>query len=975
MKIRLCSSLLVGASALAFPLIAAAQTTPAQSSANEVVVTGSRVITNGNNSPTPLTVVNVTQMQDVHPATIADQLNDLPQFYGSQNQTSRAQAGSADGGNPNAQGNVLNLRNFGVTRDLILFDGHRVAPNSPNGTVDVDMIPQLLIQRVDVVTGGASAVYGSDAVTGVVNFITDTKFKGFKFNAQAGISQHSDGATQDVAAAWGGNIGDRGHMLLSYEFRNNAGIPNYSSRAWGRDRYLLTQLTNSNGVATYQFVKGATRQDASFGGTITSLGAGVNPYNNFYFSGPGVLSPVNVGTPVTQRISSYGSGSFFDPSIEGALAEHQVFGRFDYDLTDAVHFYVKGDYTNTHNDGFAITNPTYNPANGSNIVPVYANNPTLPTSISQAMLAAGVTQFGINEAFGGPTMEQYRERSEAFGGNWSIDTGFNGAFNAFGDSLKWEAGYIHSSNSLRTVADNAMNGTNLMASLDAVTPAGGGAPVCYVTTQSQYAGLYPGCVPFTTWGAGLTSAEANWIFSKIQSTVNTSMDDGEASITGAPLSTWAGPVNMALSGEIRRQSYQVNSSTVPATLANPLNCAGLRLISCNAYSLQYFQASSQSVPTRSISVEEAAYETDIPLLKDMMFARSLSLNGAVRVTNYSTSGTVWTWKVGSDWAVNDWLTLRGTRSRDIRAPTMQELYGPKTVGTYTGLDTLLNVNLDGAAGRPQPAGTISGGNPNLKPEVADTTTLGVVFRPKSLPGFSASIDYYDISVNNAIVNYNGSGTAVQNDCINSKGTSITCSLIVRPINCCTNSPNNAITLVYSESININRQFTRGVDMELNYTNRLFERRYNLRMLLSYQPQSVDVNPTNGLQTNNAGATFPKWRGTAFADMALTDKFKVSVQERWRGNMNWFASQKGTGATNNIVFGAPGHIEQTFYTNLNLSYTPWGAGKAEFYVNIQNLFDQQPALYASSQPFPGLVSVAPGDDSIGRYFTGGVRLKF
>jgi outer membrane receptor protein involved in Fe transport len=244
--------------------------------------------------------------------------------------------------------------------------------------------------------------------------------------------------------------------------------------------------------------------------------------------------------------------------------------------------------------------------------------------------------------------------------------------------------------------------------------------------------------------------------------------------------------------------------------------------------------------------------------------------------------------------------------------------------------------------------------------------LGLVYRPKWLPGFSAALDYYDINVGNAIVSYNGSTTAVQNDCINSKGTSITCTLITRPISCCTNSLANAATVFYSESININRQFTRGADLEVNYTNRLMERRYNLRLLLSYQPQYVDVNPTSGLQSNNAGATFPKWRGTAFADMAVTDQLKVSLQERWRGNMNWFPSQRGTGATANIILGAPGHIEQTFYTNLNVAYSPWGPGKVEFYLNIQNLFDQQPALYASSQPFPGMVSVAPGDDPIGRY---------
>ena len=199
----------------------------APSSAGEaIVVTGSRLVTNGNNNPTPLTVVPVQELQTVQPAMLSDNLNLLPMFSGSRSQSARP-VGS--------QGAVsqLNLRNLGADRNLLLFNGHRIPPTLVDGTVDADMVPQMLIQRVDVVTGGVSAVYGSDAISGAVNFIPDVKFSGLKVKAQAGISGHGDGEQQDVGAAFGTSLFDgRGHFEASYEFRHDAGIGRRSDRSW-----------------------------------------------------------------------------------------------------------------------------------------------------------------------------------------------------------------------------------------------------------------------------------------------------------------------------------------------------------------------------------------------------------------------------------------------------------------------------------------------------------------------------------------------------------------------------------------------------------------------------------------------------------------------------------------------------------------------------------------------------------------------
>ena len=218
---------------LGVPVVVLAQSPATQSAVEqgvleEVVVTGSRVITNGDNSPTPVTVVTTEELAVTTPSNVPDALNKLPVFSGSRGQQTLGNASQ------NSTGNFLNLRGVGIIRTLILFDGHRVPPTAADGTVDTNTIPQLLLQRVDVVTGGASAVYGSDAVTGVVNFVVDKKFNGLKAQGQAGRSVFGDNATVRFGIAGGMDVaGGRGHIEGSAEHYNSDGIPYKTDRAAG----------------------------------------------------------------------------------------------------------------------------------------------------------------------------------------------------------------------------------------------------------------------------------------------------------------------------------------------------------------------------------------------------------------------------------------------------------------------------------------------------------------------------------------------------------------------------------------------------------------------------------------------------------------------------------------------------------------------------------------------------------------------
>ena len=257
----------------------------------EVTVTGSRVISNGNDSPTPVTVVTVEDILTTRPTTIFEGLLDMPAFAGSRGATTNP--GNAAGRNNNIS--ALSLRGLGQQRTLVLYDGHRVPPTQEDGFVNVNMIPQMLLQRVDVVTGGGSAVYGSDAITGVVNFVTDRNFNGIKANAQYGISQQRDGRATELGIAGGMDLfGGRGHIEGSLQQHDDKGVDLKTSRQFGRERWTL-QGSGTTALPNF-LVPYATNSALTFGGKITGPATGTggaNPLLNQQFVSPGVLGPFN----------------------------------------------------------------------------------------------------------------------------------------------------------------------------------------------------------------------------------------------------------------------------------------------------------------------------------------------------------------------------------------------------------------------------------------------------------------------------------------------------------------------------------------------------------------------------------------------------------------------------------------------------------------------------------------------------------
>ena len=916
----------------------------------EVVVSGSRVITNGNNSPTPVTAVSTETILNLQPTTISDALNLLPVFSGPRNQLSNPNTNVGSGGGGNGVANQLNLRNVGPQRTLVLLDGHRVPPTTSTGIVDADMIPQQIIKRVDVVTGGVSAVYGSDAISGVVNFIIDRNFNGLKANAQYGISGKGDGEQYEAGIAGGMALGSNAHIEGSYEYRDDKGILYRSSRP-----SIALWTLQGNGTTVPYFLSGdARRSDVTFGGKINS---GVLAGQNF--SSNGVLTPFVSGQATgVGNTTLGGEGAYYDGSLKAPLRSHQLYGRIDYDFSNDLHGYAEVAGNRKLNQIFGawptLTNVTISSGNAF-LAPAY-----------RAQLPANSTfTFGkiIRTA---PRLQQDIKETQV-----QFDAGLEGKL---GDRFKWDIAYVYGHADLDAPQIANVNNLRLSAALDAVINPATGQAVCNVTLTNPT--LYPGCTPLNVFGPTSESAAAvDYILSNPTGrtpkfVATTIQHDVSASIAGSPFSLPAGAVNMAFSAEWRTQSFSATSDMLPASPASPTDCTGLRF-NCNARTSPFINSFGNRSKVEQ-TVSEAAVEFDAPLVRDVPLIKSFNFNGALRYTNYDTSGAYTTWKAGIDWHISDDLRVRGTRSRDIRAPTLDDLYSPR-VGTVTnGQDVLLPGNPTNNATR------FEFGNPNLKAEIGTTTTLGVVFQPQALPGFSIALDAYDIRITDAINQIQGTNPTVQRACYASGGSSPYCTLQVRALGNFSPVATNVVTEWSATFFNIAEIHTRGADLEVNYATRFASRPLTLRGFITYQPTLTYKTP--GLPTlEQSGVAFgsgglqasPETRATLMIRYVPADNLSLDLLTRWRSSLVM---------TGDPTFNVRGDKARAVsYTSLNVDYrVPMGDGGLDLYLNIQNLFDEDapPANVNTTQSQIGLLGGFPiGDDPVGRFFIVGLRYKF
>ena len=921
---------------------------PSSNKVETVVVTGSRVISVAADSPTPLTEVRTAQLLATTPSNIPDALNKLPVFQGSSGPRNQSNAGS------NGAGNFLNLRNFGTQRTLILLDGHRVSATAAAGTVDIDTLPQMLMTRVDIVTGGASAVYGSDAITGVVNFILDKNFTGVKYEANAGISTYSDAASYQVGVAAATSLfGGRGHIEGSLQEYHSDGVL-MSARPLG------AQAEGAYGTGTpaspFGNVSNGRLSISSFGGAITCTNCSVNGQQ---FVGNDVIGPFIHGIiPVTgSQIESGGDGSYDSKaSLTASLKHAELFSRFSYNVNDDTNFWVQGMATESTNLSHFFNSQI---DTGRGTATYFKNNPFLP-AVAQAALGSD----GTNNASDTFTMQKWVNNQVGRGTgsterNLSVSTGLDGSL--FG-SYNWDVYYTHGES--RSSIKGINNGNNQlhMAQNDVVPNPNGTGLVCYNDTPAAialYGNLYPGCVPMNPFGpTSITTDAYNYSVGTTKFDLTNIMDDVDGSITGDIFDLPAGPIRAALSGEMRWLDYLVNSNASPTQL---VNCTGLRL--CNP-TASYWDNNTIASVHASENVWEFAGEANIPVIKDVPLVQSFDINAAGRYTNYSVSGAVQTWKVGLDWHVNDDVRFRGTNSIDIRAPTLNDLFSPLQSSSTGYFDLLTNSAGPGTQ-------LNSSGNPNLVPEVARTYTVGIVLTPTFIPGLKASADYYNINLKNVIGSIQASNTQVQTLCNQSGGTSQYCALYQRPFPYTNTTPANYPTVIYNLNLNSAFASTEGEDYEINYyfdladIDEALPGGVSLRALLNAAPTIDTVAFPNAPVTHT---TNPKGHATIFAGYTVGD-WSLNTDVRWFSGF----SRIGIFTTPPQTYLQP-RIPSFNTLDLNIDKTfNIDDSTMDLYFSVQNVFNATPPIVGGSSGNPGLsYPTAIGEDVIGRYFTIGVR---
>lgn len=893
----------------------------------DIVVTGSRV--SGFTTPTPVTVATSERLKEAAPGNLADGLNQLPVFAGSL-KSSNSQPTAA---NRNIGQNLLNLRGLGPTRTLVLLNGQRLPANNVLGSVDVNVIPQGLVSRVDVVTGGASAAYGSDAVAGVVNFVLDTRLKGFRADVQAGLSTYGDARQFNGQFAYGATTSDESaRLVVGVDMFDQKGVG--PLKKTGRDFF-------DNSAGTIVIPNGTPRQfnaeairsgQASYGGLITS-----GPLVGTQFLGNGQTGPFNYGSPGAANYAwtNGGDGAKGNLGLLPGQKRFSAFLRSEFDVSDSLTLFAEGLYARSDTNQQAF----YNYATTAIAqYTIYRNNAYLPAAIAQRMDAAGITEFKLGRAESELPLVHNVAKTDVY----HASIGLRGTI---GSRWKYDLAYNYGETEQYMANTNLSVARNLYAAADAVVNPANGQIVC----RSTLAGLDPGCTPRNLFGVQpVDDAVSRYVTADSALNLRLRQQVVTANIRGdlGDDIQIAGPIAVAAGLEYRRESaFQTTDALSPTRN----DFTGIRGAPAAINGVQGPFRFFNPLPfSGDYNIREGYIEVGVPVLKDSALG-SLDLNGAIRHADYSTSGGVTTWKVGGSWAIVDGLRLRGTLSKDVRAPNLQELFNP-------GLKTSGNVSYPGQG--TLPTTTFLRGNPDLSPERARTLTAGAVYQPSWLPGFQVSADYYRIRVKDAIGFF--SEERIIRECF--AGNQVQCAQLTL---------NNGTLTVNRGYVNLSQQTVAGIDLEMSYRTDLAGGRFGARLIGNHGLTNESVTPGSNPNVALGLPSAPKWSGVLQLDWSK-GPFAIFVQERYLG-----AAKKGvdTPWTDGVDI-ADSDLPAVFYTNLTVNYDIGvGGGRHQVFVTVQNLFNQLVPFgaYSNSSSFASAPNAAY--DSIGRYFTVGARVRF
>ena len=698
--------------------------------------------------------------------------------------------------------------------------------------MDVNVIPTVLIRKIDIVTGGASAAYGSDAVSGVVNMFLDHEFEGLKTDVQYGQSRYDDIRQTGASIGFGKAFaGGRLHVVGAGDYTRNTGQASQDSRPWGRNNVAVLNnpaFAPGNGQPQRLILPNSLLSQMTYGG-VTAVNSHPSLRGREFLPG-GVVRPFVYGTNVGSTFMTGGGGVSVigDANILPELERSSGYGHVTYDFTDSTSMYVDALYSRAT----AFADQLFNTDTGN--LTIRRENAFLPQSVRDIMVANNLqtfqmgrldTEAGVFDTDVTMEVQRYAVGLQGtFLGGWNWDV-----YTQFGRNR-----YEREDNNNRITA-------NYSRAVDSMINPATGQPICRSTLTDPG----NGCVPANVFGQGSISDAAvayytgtSWLNQRQE------QDVYAFEIDGSPFETWAGAVSTAVGAEYRTEAIVVDSDPIS-------RASGWRQI--NAQPLD-----------GSYNVKEGFFEVGVPLLNQVPMAYLLDLNGAVRRTDYSTSGGVTTWKAGLNYEPIADLRIRGTVSRDIRAPNVNELFSGQNQGISPLIDPLTNTQ--------RSVVQLTGGNPNLVPERALSYTFGTVYHPTWLPGFRISADYYSIDLEDAISAL--TPQQVVDGCYR-QGQQSLCDQITR-------DSTGLLSLVEATLLNTAATETSGLDVELGYSYDIAGGQLVARMLTTYVDKLITT--INNVPTDRAGQVgaaggVPHWRGNLSMEFR-SQKYNAGILYRY-----------------------------------------------------------------------------------------------
>jgi iron complex outermembrane receptor protein len=969
---------------------------PAQAEA-DIVVTGTRT-RSPFQAPTPTQVIGIGDLQLRGATNVTTLIAELPAFG------TKATSGATGNRNPVPGQNFADLRGLGTARTLVLVDSHRFPPTVPVANaqnpyqVDLNLIPTLMLERAEVVTGGASALYGSDAVTGVVNLILRSRMNGIQGEIQAGISEQGDAGERRIGLVGGTSFaGGRGHFVIAADFVQTDGIEGNNSRDWSRGYW--TQFTDptstaANGRPRTVIAPGSQLGNRTPGGLIVGVTApGLTAAQRTAllgtdFIGAGVAAPFQLGLYNTGTIannnttgvssiaySSVQQGGRYPLLENGTLLpdlERKVsYGRADYEFSPAFRLRVSASYGQSQGiqSGVAGSDQTgiYNPATGiGSQVRIYADNPFIPASLRanfpvQATPVNGATPTNsftlarVNTDWGD-------FRNVVTDTAWTASIGGEGEL---GGGWSWDANYGYGNNVYERSAELQRDRVLYGYATDVVAaPAGnaGGVAAGTITCRALISSdpavrnAAAGCVPTNIFGSGsVGQASLDYFTATARIRSEYAQHAAQLNLRGSPFRTWAGPVAVAAGVEYRNET--VDATTDARTLANRFDAQG---------GLPY---------DGQFDVLEGYAEATVPLARNLPFAESLAVNGAVRHARYggdaSASGGQTTWKVGGTWEPGFGLLLRAAHSLDIRSPSLYELDLPATIIFNT-------ISYNGRSFSNVLVGV--GGNQNLTPERARTTTFGGSFSPRFLPGFQVSVDYYQLNIAGAIGSLGGAQIALRCQ----SGLEEFCNQLTFSV---PGDRTSNLIGISDQFINFSSLKTRGIDFTMAYRTPLWGGRLAINGSATYVDKLTVITPGFGGQPatsleyaggvgigSSAQFFTPRWKGNLTASYS-SGPYSIAGQMRFvgPGRFNTTLREVGTPTAQPDISPEDNHVGSYFVFNLSGTLDVLDDGRAQFFWVVNNLFDRDPNIVVNlnltTQTNGGLYDV------IGRNYRLGLRFRF